>query len=136
MRYLCLILWDEQRLASLPPQELNRLNAAHLELNEELIASGHFIEAEPLEPAAATTCLRLRDGRTALTDGPFAETKEQVAGFYLVEARDLNEAIQVASRMPSAPYATIEVRPCRRLLVDGVPRASSSKTQRSLSTSS
>ena len=134
MRYLCLIVWNEDRLAQLPPQELERLNAAHLALNEELIASGPFIEAEPLQPAAATTCVRVQGGRTSVTDGPFAETKEQVAGFYLIEARDLNEAIQVAARFPSAPYGTVEVRPCRELVVDGVPRASSSKSRRTRST--
>ena len=134
MRYLCLIVWDEDRLARMPPEEVNRLNAAHLALNEELIEGGHFIEAEPLEGSAASTCVRVRGGRTGVTDGPFAETKEQVAGFYLIEARDLNEAIQVASRFPSAPYATIEVRPCRRLVVDGTARPSSSKSGNSLST--
>jgi hypothetical protein len=131
MRYLCLILWDEARLAQLPAEEVNRLNAAHLALNEQLIASGRFIEAEPLEASSATTCVRVREGKTHATDGPFAETKEQVAGFYLIEARDLNDAIQVASRFPSAPYSTIEVRACRQLVVDGVALPSSS---RSLST--
>ena len=127
MRYLCLLVWDEEKLASLQPAEEERLNAAHLDLNEDLIASGHFIEAEPLEPAANTTCVRVRGGRTTVTDGPFAETKEQVAGFYLIEARDLNEAIQVASRIPSAPIGTVEVRPCRDLEVDGVPQPASRK---------
>ena len=135
MRYLCLIMWDEDLLATLPPQEINRLNAAHLALNEELIASGHFVEAEPLEASSATTRVRVRNGKTALLDGPYVETKEQVAGFYLVEARDLNEAIQIAQRLPSAIYGTVEVRPCRRLVVDGTARASSSKSARTLSTS-
>ena len=134
MRYLCLIVWNEDTLAKLKPQELNRLNAAHLSLNESLIASGQFVEAEPLEPAAMSTCVRVRNGKTQVTDGPFAETKEQVAGFYLIEARDLNEAIQVAAQLPSAAYGTVEVRPCRRLVVDGEARASSSKSRRSLST--
>jgi hypothetical protein len=134
MRYLCLIVWDEGLFEHLPPQEINRLNAAHLELNEELIASGQFIEAEPLEPSSATTRVRVRNGKTTLLDGPFVETKEQVAGFYLIEARDLNEAIQVATRLPSAAYGTVEVRPCRRLVVDGRPRPSSSKSSDSLST--
>ena len=62
----------------------------------------------------------MRNGKTSVTDGPYAETKEQVAGFYFIEARDLNEAIQVASRFPSAPLGTVEVRPCRDLVVDGV----------------
>ena len=134
MRYLCLIVWDEERMAGLPPEEIQRLNRAHLSLNETLLASGHFIEAEPLEPLAMSTCVRVRDGKTSVTDGPFAETKEQVAGFYLIEARDLNEAIRIAARLPSAAHATIEVRPCRQLVVDGVPRPSSSKSNRTVST--
>ena len=128
MRYLCLIYLDEKRLAAMPESEMNALNARHLELNESLLASGHFVEAEALEPAALTTCLRVRNGRASLTDGPYAETKEMVAGFYVIEARDLNEAIQVASHLPSAPLGTVEVRPCRDLVVDGVPRKASRKS--------
>lgn len=128
LRYVCLLVWNEDRLTSLSPEEVRHLNVAHLSLNEALVASGHFIEAEPLEPSPMTTCVRVRDGKTQVTDGPFAETKEQVAGFYLIEARDLNEAIQVAARLPSAAYCTVEVRPCRQLVVDGVPRPSSSKS--------
>jgi hypothetical protein len=134
MRYLCLLVWDESCLAALPPGEMSRLGAAHLALNESLRASGHFIEAEPLERSAMTSCVRVRGGKTTVTDGPYAETKEQVAGFYLIEARDLNEAIQVAARLPSAPYCTVEVRPCRQLVVDGAACASSGKARESLST--
>ncbi|MGH7712277.1 MAG: YciI family protein, partial [Gemmatimonadaceae bacterium] len=83
--------------------------------NDSLRASGHFIEAEALEPAAATACVRGRRGQTQVTDGPFTEAKELVAGFYLIEARDLDEAVDIASRIPSAPLATIEVRPTRQL---------------------
>ena len=129
MKYLCLIYLDEAQLAAMPESEMGKLNARHLELNEELLKSGHFIEAEALEPAAASTCIRLRNGRATLTDGPYAETKEMVAGFYFIEARDLNEAIQVASRFPSAPLGTIEVRPCRDLVVDGVAHPSTSRRQ-------
>ena len=75
----------------------------------------------------ASACVRMRDGNLVLTDGPYMETKEIVAGFYLVEARDLNEAISVASRLPSALLGTVEVRPCRDLKVDGIPRRASSK---------
>ena len=71
--------------------------------------------------------MRVRQGKAAVTDGPYAETKEQLAGFYLIEARDLNEAIQVASRIPSAPLGTIELRPCRDLIVDGVKHKASRK---------
>jgi hypothetical protein len=122
MRYLCLIYLNEKEMDALPAAEMDRLNAAHLDLNEALRKSGHFIEAEALEPAAATACVRIRNGKTAVTDGPFAETKEQVAGFYLIEARDLNEAIQVAAKFPSAPLATVEVRAVRPLVVEGRSR--------------
>jgi hypothetical protein len=128
MRYLCLIYMDEKQLAAMPEGELSALNGRHLEFNEALLDSGHFVEAEALEPAAATTCVRVRSGRTSLTDGPYAETKEMVAGFYLIEARDLNEAIQVASHIPGAPYGTVAVHPCRDLVVDGVPRKASRKS--------
>jgi hypothetical protein len=127
VRYLCLIYLDEKELAAMPESGMSELNARHLALNEQLLKSGQFIEAEALQPAAATTCLQVRNGRTTLTDGPYLETKEMVAGFYLIEARDLNEAIQVASRLPSAPLGTVEVRPCRNLEVDGVAQLASSK---------
>jgi len=129
MRYLCLIYLDEKQLAAMPQAEMDALNTRHLALNEDLLKSGHFIEAEALTPAASTTCLRVRNGRSTVTDGPYAETKEMVAGFYLIEARDLNEAIQVAARLPSAPLGTVEVRPCRDLELDGVPQRASSKSR-------
>jgi hypothetical protein len=128
MRYLCLIYLDESELGAMPQKEMDELNARHLRLNAELVASGHFVEAEALQPAAATTCVRVRNGRPSLSDGPYAETKEMVAGFYLIEARDLNEAIQVASRLPSAPLGTVEVRPCRDLEIEGVAYKASSKS--------
>ena len=127
MRYLCLIYLDEKMLAAMPEAQMGALNSSHLAFNEDILRTGHFIEAEALQPAAATTCVRVRNGRAALTDGPYAETKEMVAGFYFIEARDLNEAIQVASRIPSAPLGAVEVRPCRDLEVDGVPHKASSK---------
>ena len=128
MRYLCLIYLNEQQLAGMPQTEMDALNARHLALNEELLASGHFVEAEALTPGASATCLRVRNGRPGVTDGPYAETKEMVAGFYLIEARDLNEAIQIAAKLPAAPLGTVEVRPCRDLVVDGTPRKASSKS--------
>jgi hypothetical protein len=127
MRYLCLIYLDEQQLAAMPEPQMSQLNAQHLEFNDGLLTSGQFIEAEALEPAGATTCVRVRQGKTNVIDGPYAETKEQVAGFYLIEARDLNEAILIAARIPSAPLGTIELRPCRDLIVDGVHHKASRK---------
>jgi hypothetical protein len=119
MRYVCLIHWDEHRLATLPAAELNALNAAHLDFNDALRRSGHFVEAEALMPSRESTCLRVRDGRPIVTDGPFAEAKEVVAGFYLLEVRDRDEALRIAARIPSAAYATVEVRPGRTLVVEG-----------------
>ena len=119
MRYLCLIYWDEQKLADLPAAELNALNAAHLDFNDELRRSGHYVEAEALVPSRESACLRVRGGRPMVTDGPFAEAKEMVAGFYLLEVRDRDEALQIAARIPSAAYATVEVREVRGLVVEG-----------------
>ncbi|HUL56354.1 MAG TPA: YciI family protein [Usitatibacter sp.] len=127
MRYLCLIYLDEKQMGAMPEGEVNALNARHLELNEQLLRGGQFVEAEALQPAADTSCVRVRNGKVTLTDGPYMETKEMVAGFYLIEARDLNEAISVAAKLPSAPLGTVEVRPCRDLTVDGVARRASSK---------
>jgi len=131
MRYLCMIYLDEKQLAAMPQAEMDALNERHLALNEDLLKSGHFVEAEALTPGSSATCIRVRNGRTAVTDGPYAETKEMVAGFYLVEARDLNEAISVAARLPAAPLGTVEVRPCRDLEVGGVPQPASSKKAKS-----
>ena len=122
MKFLCLIHLNEKELDAMPAHEMNSLNARHLEFNNGLRKSGHFIEAEALEPAATTARVRVRKGKTSVTDGPFAETKEIVAGFYLIEARDLREATEIASRIPSATLGTVEVRPTRKLIVDGVPR--------------
>ena len=129
MRYLCLIYLDENHMAGLPAREVEALNRRHLQYNDELLDRGVFVEAEALQPAAATTCVRVRNGKVGLTDGPYAEAKEMVAGFYLIEARDLNDAVQVASRLPAAPHGVVEVRPCRDLEVDGVPHKASRKSR-------
>jgi hypothetical protein len=127
MRYLCLIYLNEQELAAMPEPQMSALNSRHLQFNDDLLAGGQFVEAEALEAGSATTCVRVRHGKAAITDGPYAETKEQVAGFYLIEARDLDEALQVSTRIPSAPLGTIELRPCRDLIVDGVKHKASRK---------
>jgi hypothetical protein len=119
MRYLCLIHLDEQELAAMPADEASAVNAAHWELNDRLRESGKYLAAEALAPAKTTKRLTRRGGQLSVLDGPFAETKEVIAGFYLIDAHDMNEAIDIASRLPSAPFATIEVRPCRQLEVIG-----------------
>jgi hypothetical protein len=122
MRYLCLIYLDEKQMDAMPAADLSALNAAHLDYNDGLRASGHFVVADALEPVATAATLRYRNGKPTVTDGPFTETKEQLAGFYFIEARDLNEAIQIAAKIPAAPLGRVEVRAARQLLVDGKPR--------------
>ena len=119
MDYVCLIYLDESSLAALPVAETDALNAAHHRFDDELVDSGRMIAAGALEPSRAATCVRMRGGKRVVTDGPFAETKEQVAGFFLVQAKDLDEAIGIASRIPAASRGTIEVRPLRPLVIDG-----------------
>jgi hypothetical protein len=122
MKYLCLIFLDETQMDAMPAPELNDLNARHLDFNDGLRQSRHFVEAEALEPARRAATVRVRQGKASVTDGPFTESKEVVAGFYLIEARDRDEAIAIAARIPSAPLATIEVWPTRQLVVEGRAR--------------
>jgi hypothetical protein len=118
MRYLALIHLNESELAAIPPREASDLNARHLDFNDGLRTTGNFIVAEALAPAKDTTHLTKRGGKLHVTDGPFAETKEVIAGFYLIEAEDMKEAVEIAARIPSASLGTIEVRPCRQLVVE------------------
>ena len=121
MRYLCLIHLNESELAAMPAREVSDLNARHLGFNDGLRATGNFIVAEALAPAQETKTLSKRTGKVHITDGPFTEAKEVVAGFYLIEANTLEQATEIASRIPSAALGTIEVRPCRQLIVEGRP---------------
>jgi hypothetical protein len=122
MKYLCLIYLNESEMDAMAPAEMNALNARHLEFNNGLRKGGNWIEAEALDPAGTAACVRVRRGNVSATDGPFTEAKEYVGGFYLIEARDMSEATEIASRIPSASIGTVEVRPTRKLIVDGVPR--------------
>jgi hypothetical protein len=111
MRYLCVVYADPRTFASMTESELATLDEASLSNDAELRESGHLIVAQALQPVETATTIRVRDGRMTATDGPFAETTEQLGGFVYVEARDLNEAIQIAARMPMARVGSIEVRP-------------------------
>ena len=111
MKYLCLIYGDEEKLAALPEEERAAIGAECEAYCESLKADGRCLGSEALQPVSAATTIRVRDGRTTVTDGPFAETKEQLGGFYIIDARDLNEAIQIASRIPPARIGGVEVRP-------------------------
>lgn len=104
MKYLCLVYGDERAMETVDDRHC-------LAFDQAVRASGHCIASEALQPVATATTVRVRNGKVSVTDGPFAETKEALAGFYMIEARDLNEAIQIASRIPSAKLGSIEVRP-------------------------
>ncbi len=112
MKYLCLVYLEEKTFASTADSPTDSECFAS---GESLQNSGHLIAAEPLEPVRTAVTVRIRNGKLSTTDGPFAETKEQLAGFYLVDARDLNEAVQIAAKIPPARVGSIEVRPVREL---------------------
>jgi hypothetical protein len=114
MRYLCLI-YDGDPEKSLPKNQYEDLVEEHLAYDESLRKSGHFITAEALDQGETPTVVRMRDGKISATDGPFSETKEQIGGFVLINARDLNEAIRVAAHFPVARIGRIEIRPVRDL---------------------
>ena len=111
MKYLCIVYADEGAFDDMSEREMAALDEESLANDEELRRSGHLILAQALQPAAAATTVRVRNGRMSATDGPFAETTEQVGGFVFIEARDMNEAIRIAARMPMAKVGSIEVRP-------------------------
>jgi hypothetical protein len=108
MKYLCLVYLEEKNLGNVPDSDCRACG-------EELRKNGHHIAAEALQPVHTATTVRVRNGKVSVTDGPFAETKEQLAGFYLIDAKDLNEAIQLASKIPPARVGSIEVLPTREL---------------------
>jgi hypothetical protein len=111
MKYLCLVYVEEKKLNALSKAELDALIAEALAYDDELRKSGHYIASDALQPVETATTLRIRNGKVSITDGPFAETKEQLGGFILIDARDLNEALHVASKIPPGRIGTIEVRP-------------------------
>ena len=111
MKYLCLVYHNEAEIDAMPAREYDAIVNAVLEYREELKRSGHYIASSPLQSVHTATTVRVRGGKVSITDGPFAETKEQLGGFYLIEARDLNEAIRLAEKMPPARVGSIEVRP-------------------------
>jgi quinol monooxygenase YgiN len=115
MKYLCLVYFDEKKLNAMSKSESDALTEESLTYDEVLRKSGHFIVAEALQPVQAANTVRVRKDKVSITDGPFAETKEQLGGFILINARDLNDAIQVASKIPLARLGNVEVRPIKEL---------------------
>lgn len=111
MKYLCLIYSDETMWQRMPKAEGDKMMHEYLDFGESIKQSGHYVGGNRLHATHSATTVRIRDGKLSTTDGPFAETKEQLGGYYLIEARDLNDAIQVAARIPGARVGAIEVRP-------------------------
>lgn len=111
MKYMLLIHDDEKAWARIGEAERQRIMGEYRQFTEQVKTSGHYVGGSQLQATSAATSVRVRDGKRLVTDGPFAETSEQLGGYYLVEARDLDEAIALAARIPSARTGTIEVRP-------------------------
>lgn len=108
MKYMMLVYLDEQAMTD---EERDHCYVDSALLTQDLNAEGHYLDASPLHPVATATSVRVRDGKRIVTDGPFAETREQLGGYYLIEAKDLDEAIAIAERIPPARFGTIEIRP-------------------------
>jgi hypothetical protein len=115
MKYLCLVFIDEKKLEALPEKESQALTDESLDYDDTLRLGGHFIAAEALEPVRAASTVRVQSGKTSILDGPFAETKEQIGGFILIDAKDMAEARQLAAGIPSVRIGGIEIRAIREL---------------------
>src|ERR1700675_2692052 len=115
MRYLCAVYVEPKSMESLTPAEGTTLNRDSIAYDEELRRSGHYIVSDALQLATTARTLRVRNGKLSIMDGPFVETKEQLGGFILVEAKDMDEAVELASKIPMAKHGTIEVRPIMQI---------------------
>lgn len=122
MRYMLLVHHDEVSFAQRPEEERHGMLQESVQLANKLHAHGQYLNAAPLHPTVETTCVRVRDGQRLVTDGPFAETREQIGGYFLVEAKDIDEAINIAAQIPGARIGTVEVRPVTE--VPGLPATS------------
>jgi hypothetical protein len=111
MQYLLLIYRSDAEYGKMDPSTRKKLTAEYGTFTQSIIQSGHFKAGDGLQPVSTATTVRVRDGKTLTTDGPFAETREQLGGYYLVEAKDLNAALEIAARIPGAKVGSIEVRP-------------------------
>jgi hypothetical protein len=111
MKYLCLIYDEEKKLEQMPKSEGEAFMGEYFGFTEGIKKSGHYLGGNALQPVQTATTIRVRNGKVSTTDGPFAETQEQLGGYYLIEATDLNDAIQIAAKIPSARIGSVEVRP-------------------------
>jgi hypothetical protein len=126
MKYLCLIYENEKQFESVSPAEGEAIMNEYFTFTGDIRKNGKYIAGEALQPTHTASTVRVRNGKVSTTDGPFAETKEQLGGFYLIEAKDLNDAIQVASRIPSARWGSVEVRPVMDFSAEAAKREQAS----------
>jgi hypothetical protein len=122
MKYLCLIYENEKNFETMSPADGEAIMNEYFSFTEDIRKNGKYVAGEALQPTATATTVRVRNGKVSTTDGPFAETKEQLGGFYMIEAKDLNDAIQVASRIPGARDGAVEVRPVVDFSADAAKR--------------
>jgi len=113
MQYLLLIYQSEAEVEKLGEAHLKQMHSDYMAFTQSIVQSGHFKGGDALQRSSTATTVRVRSGKTMTTDGPFAETREQLAGYYMVEAKDLDQAVTIAERIPSAKWGSVEVRPVR-----------------------
>jgi hypothetical protein len=111
MQYICLIYGDEQSFQGMGDEDRNQVMADYMAFTESIGKSGNLVAGDALQPTTTATTVRVRNGETLVTDGPFAETKEQLGGYYVIDAKDADEALAIAARIPGAQHGSIEVRP-------------------------
>ena len=119
MKYILLVHHNEELLGSLSETELQQMRAESVQLANQINASGQYLDAAPLLPVSTATCVRMRAGKRVVTDGPFAETREQLGGYFFINAGDLDEALDIAARIPGARIGTVEIRPV--MDISGLP---------------
>ena len=119
MKFMLIVHHDEEAFNKIEKEKRQQMLAESVELTHQLHAAGQYLSASPLQPAATAVIVRVREGKSPVTDGPFIETREQIAGYFLINAQDLNEAISIATRVPGARIGTVEVRPL--IEITGLP---------------
>ena len=119
MKFMLIVHHNEEAVQNIEKEKRQQMLAESIELTHQLHANGQYINASPLQPAATAVMVRVREGKPLLTDGPFIETREQIAGYFLINARNLNEAVSIAGRVPGARIGTVEVRPL--IEITGLP---------------
>ena len=115
MKYMLLVHHNEEVIAALAPSELQALGEESVDLANKIHSNGQYVDAAPLHPTSTATTVQVREGKRVVTDGPFAETREQLGGYFLITARNLDEAINIAGQIPGARIGTIEIRPVAEL---------------------